>query len=96
MLACLLLLPASIQLVHAFEQHHHNICTSDVEQHFHEDEFECVLCHLQAETDLIFFPNRHEVIPTSFYHTFNDNKPVRLVSVSLSKKSSRAPPYFTV
>ena len=44
------MLPASIQLVHVFEQHEHTICTSKVENHIHENDFECELCHLQAKT----------------------------------------------
>tara|TARA_R110002074_G_scaffold99562_3_gene215028 strand:+ start:1689 stop:1958 length:270 start_codon:yes stop_codon:yes gene_type:complete len=46
----LLILPASIQIVHAFEQHEQTICTSEIENHIHIDDLECELCHLQAET----------------------------------------------
>tara|TARA_R110000787_G_scaffold88545_2_gene187891 strand:+ start:1519 stop:1797 length:279 start_codon:yes stop_codon:yes gene_type:complete len=46
----LLILPASIQIVHAFEQHEQTICTSEIENHIHLDDLECELCHLQAET----------------------------------------------
>ena len=46
---CLLFIPATIQTVHAFEPHQEMICSSDVEHHFHQDELECTLCHLQAE-----------------------------------------------
>lgn len=47
---CLLFIPATIQIVHAIEPHHHIVCSSDVEHHFHTDELECTLCHLQAES----------------------------------------------
>ena len=46
----MLFLPSSIQIAHAFESHEHIICSSDVEHHFHEDDIECVLCHLQADS----------------------------------------------
>ena len=49
-MAFLLLLPASIQLIHSFEQHEQTICTSKVENHIHENDFKCELCHLQAKT----------------------------------------------
>ena len=49
----MLILPASIQIVHAFEQHEQTICTSEIENHIHIDDLECELCHLQAETPAI-------------------------------------------
>jgi len=49
-MVCLLFIPATIQIVHAFEPHVEVICSSDVEHHFHQDELECTLCHLQAES----------------------------------------------
>lgn len=44
-----LTIPASIELVHAYEPHKHTICTSEIEHHFHENDVECVLCHLQVD-----------------------------------------------
>jgi hypothetical protein len=49
----LLILPACIQIVHAFEQHEQTICTSEIENHIHINDLECELCHLQAETPAI-------------------------------------------
>ena len=57
---CLLFVPASLQIVHAFETHQDVICLSDVEHHFHADDLECTLCHLQAES--------HGLIPKFSYH----------------------------
>ncbi|MBL4606153.1 MAG: hypothetical protein JKY02_10985 [Flavobacteriaceae bacterium] len=91
-----MLLPATIQLVHVFEQHEHIICSSDTEQHFHEDDAECVLCHLQSRTTYIGFTNNYEVIPTSFYQSYDQGKTVVFASGYLFKKPSRGPPYFTV
>jgi len=96
LLACLLLLPASIQLAHAFEQHENVICVSDVEHHFHQDDVECILCHLQAENHLVTFSNDYDVIPTTFYKVYTDKKPLGFVKVYVTKKSSRGPPNFTV
>ncbi|MFY0631260.1 MAG: hypothetical protein JXR05_12820 [Flavobacteriaceae bacterium] len=61
-----MLLPAAIQMVHAFEQHEHVICTSDEVQHIHDgDDVECVLCHLQADsyTDLDRSTYHIDIIP---------------------------------
>ena len=91
-----MLLPASIQLAHAFEQHVEVICSEDVEHHFHQDEVECALCHLQAENHLVVFSNHYEVIPDTFYRPFNDEKSLYITRIYLSKKSSRGPPSFTV
>ena len=46
----MLFLPATIQIAHAFESHEHVICSSDTEHHLHEDDIECFLCHLQADS----------------------------------------------
>ncbi len=92
----MLFLPASIQIAHAFEPHEHIICSSDVEHHFHEDDIECALCHLQAENHWVVTKNNYNVIPTPFYIHFNEDIPVIFSEVYLYKKSSRAPPYFTV
>ncbi len=44
------MLPASIQLVHAFEQHEQTLCTSKTENHLHQIDYKCELCHLQIKT----------------------------------------------
>ena len=50
LLTCLLLIPTSIQLIHAIQQHEQTICSSDVIYHFHQQDIECELCHLQVKT----------------------------------------------
>ena len=63
MLAILLLLPASIQLLHSFEVHEKILCNSEVENHFHQKNLKCELCHLQAKSNalisegFLFFSN---------------------------------------
>ncbi len=90
---CLLFVPASIQIIHAFEVHEHVICTSEYEQHFHVDEMDCVLCHLQAETHGIL-PNfntntllRSDLFDQSNFYNFYHNH--QQLSFSL-----RGPPIF--
>ena len=90
---CLLFIPASVQLAHAFEVHEHVICTSENEQHFHVDEIDCVICHLQAETHGILTNNDynntlnfHTIEYNNFYNSYHNHQHL---SYSL-----RAPPIF--
>ncbi len=95
LLAFLLLLPTSIQLAHAFEQHEHVICSSDAESHIHQDDVECFLCHLQGETFAIV-PNE-----TSYFAEkqikFNNNRNYQfLFNHQQLSFSLRGPPIFNL
>lgn len=46
----LLVLPSSIELVHAFEKHEQIICSLQEENHLHQIDYNCELCHLQIKT----------------------------------------------
>ena len=49
-MVCLLFIPATIQIAHAFDSHQeYECCLDGFEQHFHSDDADCALCHLQAE-----------------------------------------------
>jgi len=89
----LLLLPSTIQAVHAFSDHDHIVCVSDTEHHFHADELDCSLCHLQAEThgilpnyDIATLLNSDEFENNKFYNYYHNHQHL---SYSL-----RAPPIF--
>ena len=44
------MIPGSIQLIHAFEDHEHeHAATLELEQHFHVDETDCILCDMQLD-----------------------------------------------
>jgi hypothetical protein len=47
----LLLIPSTIQTLHAFDLHEHLSCNSNSEAHFHADEMDCSICHLQLESN---------------------------------------------
>ncbi len=92
-MAFLLLLPASIQLIHSFEQHEQTICTSKVENHIHENDFKCELCHLQAKT--------FAILPTETFslseNKINFKKATNyqfLYKHQLLSFSLRGPPFF--
>jgi hypothetical protein len=44
-----LLIPAAIQFSHAFEDHHHEVCT-EVTTHIHPEKIDCSLCDFQFST----------------------------------------------
>ncbi|AUC84521.1 hypothetical protein CW731_04045 [Polaribacter sp. ALD11] len=90
------MIPASIQIVHAFENHEHTICTSLVENHFHQDNAGCDEFHKQLTIFSVEFSSNFDVIPTHFYSTTFIDKPQRIKEVYHSKKSSRGPPFFTI
>ncbi|WP_075342701.1 hypothetical protein [Tenacibaculum agarivorans] len=75
----LLLGPSVIQLVHTFDDHHHEaeVCTSKNDQHFHEYEVECEICtfHFNSftlnEIPLLVLTSTEEVIfSNSLYNSF--------------------------
>lgn len=92
-LSIVIFLPAIVQLVHTFEKHEHGICISKDDQHFHQKDPDCVLCHLQGETYAILndrdFPvfNSEEQILLSTQYNFLSN--YQQLSFSL-----RGPPVF--
>ncbi|WP_459742267.1 hypothetical protein [Polaribacter sp. OB-PA-B3] len=95
MFLLVLMFPASIQITHALENHDHVVCSSKVEQHIHQDSLNCDELHKQ----LIIFNftfNSFELAETEIYKTDFLSKNIRLKEVTVSKKSSRAPPEFTI
>ena len=87
----MLFIPASIQLLHAFEIHEHVICTSDFDKHLHEDDPECILCHLQADYDTFILNNQYKILLNTFSieykNSYNFYKSHQLLSFQL-----RGPP----
>ena len=91
--AILLFLPASIQLVHSFEVHEKIFCTSEVENHFHQKDLKCELCHLQAKSnallpkEFLFFSNNETTINNNINYQF-------LLNYQQLSFSLRGPPHF--
>jgi len=50
LLILFLVLPSCIELSHAFEKHEQTICSSQEEDHLHQIDYKCELCHLQIKT----------------------------------------------
>ena len=90
------MIPASIQIAHAFENHEHTICTSLVENHFHEDNVDCDEFHKQLIVFSVIFSSNFDVIPSHFYSITFIDKPQKFKDVYHSEQSSRGPPFFTI
>ncbi len=92
----MLLLPTVVLTMHLFENHEHTICTATNEQHYHAQELDCSLAHYQFSTFTYETAQNYAVIPQHFYKLNYDAQPQLVSFVYTNKKSSRAPPYFTV
>ena len=92
----MLLLPTVIATVHLFENHEHIVRTSTDEQHYHAQELDCSLAHFQFSTFTYQTVENYAVIPQHFYKLDYNTQPQLISFVYTDKKSSRAPPYFTV
>ncbi|MGB0880021.1 MAG: hypothetical protein ACPGTO_05595 [Polaribacter sp.] len=88
--------PTLVEVIHDLENHEHTVCMSDSEHHLHKKSLDCKEFHKQITFFSYEFSSGIDAIPTHFYTTIFIDKPQILKEVYHSKKSSRAPPYFTV
>ena len=91
-----MLIPASIKIAHVLENHEHTVCTSSIDNHFHEINIDCEEFHKQLSVFSLDLPSNYEVIPTNYYINLYNDKPQKTKQVYHSKKSSRGPPAFTI
>lgn len=87
------MIPATIQVIHAFDSHHNVVSFSDSEHHFHVDELACTLCFLIANTNGVLSNYSYTVLfhfdlkeQKKYYHYYTEQQHL---SYSL-----RAPPTF--
>ena len=90
------MIPASIQIAHAFENHEHTICTSLSEHHLHQENADCDEFHKQLSIYSIEFTSNLDVIPSHFYSLVFNDEPQTTHEVYYSTKTSRGPPVFTI
>jgi len=90
------MIPASMQMLHALENHDHVICTSVSEQHLHQENADCDDLHKQLTVFSVKITSHLDVIPSHFYSTTFINKAQRPEKVYYSKKTSRGPPIFII
>ena len=86
-------LPSLLQLEHVFENHSHNMCTSDYEHHFHaDDDFDCSQLHYQITvfSDGLSYVN--DIIAINSYLRKYNKQPQKNKLTLFSKIFSRGPP----
>ena len=92
----MLLLPTVVFTIHLFENHKHTVCSSTDKHHFHEQDLDCSLAHYHFNIYTYQTAENYAVIPQHFYKLDYTAQPQVISFVYAEKKSSRAPPYFTV
>lgn len=90
------MIPTSITILHALENHEHTVCTSVDEHHIHTQEINCDEFHKQLTVFSKDFTLNHNVIPAHYYQTIFIDKPQIIREIYHSKKYSRGPPNFTL
>ena len=90
------MIPTSIEILHQFENHEHAVCTSQNEQHIHQESLDCDEFHKQLTVFSIDFTSYNDGIPQHFYTTFFVDKPQVFKEIYQSIKTTRGPPIFTV
>ena len=93
LLTVLLFLPAGIQLTHTFEEHKQTICSSDVIHHFHQQDIDCELCHLQVKTYAILAKEVYSFVQKNITFNIENNYQFLFIHQQLSY-SLRGPPFF--
>jgi len=93
LLILFLVLPTSIELVHAFEVHEITLCTSKTENHFHQNDFKCKFCHLQIKTFAII-PNKIFTLVDQGINFKNTKDYQFLLKHQELLFSLRGPPFF--
>ncbi|RPE00875.1 hypothetical protein EGM88_00565 [Aureibaculum marinum] len=92
----IVLLPFTIQALHALEKHEHTHCTSKIEKHFHKKEIDCHFYHLKISYYSFNLNNDFSIFKPDFYSYLLKDYCRNYFYLYPSSKSSRAPPYFIV
>tara|TARA_R110002020_G_scaffold2415_6_gene11236 strand:- start:1163 stop:1561 length:399 start_codon:yes stop_codon:yes gene_type:complete len=96
LLAMALLLPASIQLAHSLEGHHHKLC-SEQATHLHKTEVKCPICNFHIASFDYKIPEDLAILVIHIPSEATQDMPSLLLhSISQNNKQLRAPPYILV
>ena len=88
-----LLIPAAIQLSHAFENHNHEICT-EVKTHIHPEKIDCSLCDFQFSTFNIQLQNFEPLLVSKTFLKDFTGEVSSLKNTEYSHSLQRGPPYY--
>ena len=70
-----LLFPTAVKIVHAFEGHHHEVCT-DFSVHIHKKQLDCSICDFHFS---IFSFETQELPEFVVTHSFHETKTIYLL-----------------
>ncbi len=87
-----LLLPPLLQSIHSFEDHHHTVCSSLDEHHFHSQESLCSILHFNIETYSLHFTPVFDIITQDYSKVIYQLEHEFTLHELLKHKTSRAPP----
>lgn len=88
-----MLLPASVQVVRAFQPHDETAHCNEQEQHFCSDQLDCDLCHLQADISGIIPEQEYSILKEQVLFTISNSYDFSPRNQHLSF-SLRGPPSF--
>ncbi len=94
-LTTIVLLPYTVQALHALENHEHKVCNAKDAKHFHSQELDCSLCC--TPIDLNILPSNFENYSlNSIEYLESCEKVLQLTSLDFFQlKSPRAPPVLS-
>ena len=96
LLLLVIVVPITIQTVHAFEKHEHTVCTATDIKHIHNQDIDCSVFHFQIQQDVFDFSTGYELVNFIIVtQKFNNYSPSKYHTYLISK-SSRGPPCFIV
>lgn len=96
LLLLVIIVPITIQTVHAFENHEHTVCTATDIKHIHNQDIDCSVFHFQIQLNIFDFSTDYEFINFPIVDQNFDNYTPSTYHTYLISKSSRGPPYFIV
>lgn len=95
-LVLIVLIPITVQAVHALDNHKHQICTAIDVKHIHQQDIDCSIFHQQIDNNSFDLSTNFEAYdPQLIACEFDAYKEPNYTSDS-NTKSSRGPPYFII
>ena len=96
LLLFVIVIPITIQAVHALEKHEHTVCNAVDVKHIHSQDIDCDFFHFQIQQDTVALASNFENSTIQHATEILDNYLPSDYQLHLTSKSSRAPPYFIV
>ncbi len=90
------LLPFAVQFIHSFKKHEHSVCNAQNKVHFDIHEIDCSVFHFIINTNAVNFESEITFLDNDFDFEKNYSEKLKIKTVELYFKSSRAPPFLLV